>query len=99
MIPGEYIDLLHFIQHTSWDCTFTYIFGAQKGESRTFCSVSLFFILGVDIYVPAEFDNLLQDVLWCFSQVKGTIDAGVTEGRFMFPFVLGMKENLFSCTN
>uniref|UniRef100_A0A8C9ENB8 Uncharacterized protein n=1 Tax=Pavo cristatus TaxID=9049 RepID=A0A8C9ENB8_PAVCR len=28
----------------------------------------------------------MQDVLWCFSQVKGTIDVGVTEGRFCFPF-------------
>lgn len=28
----------------------------------------------------------MQDVLWCFSQVKGTIDVGVTEGRFRFPF-------------
>uniref|UniRef100_A0A8C2UFJ2 Uncharacterized protein n=1 Tax=Coturnix japonica TaxID=93934 RepID=A0A8C2UFJ2_COTJA len=26
-----------------------------------------------------------RDVLWCFSQVKGTIDVGVTEGRFHFP--------------
>nr|XP_009677586.1 PREDICTED: serine/threonine-protein phosphatase 2A 55 kDa regulatory subunit B beta isoform [Struthio camelus australis] len=25
------------------------------------------------------FGNLMQDVLWCFSQVKGTIDIGVTE--------------------
>uniref|UniRef100_A0A803XNW7 Uncharacterized protein n=1 Tax=Meleagris gallopavo TaxID=9103 RepID=A0A803XNW7_MELGA len=23
----------------------------------------------------------MQDVLWCFSQVKGTIDVGVTEGQ------------------
>uniref|UniRef100_A0A8C4W7K8 Uncharacterized protein n=1 Tax=Gopherus evgoodei TaxID=1825980 RepID=A0A8C4W7K8_9SAUR len=34
----------------------------------------------------AGFGNLMQDVLWCFSQVKGTIDIGVTEGRFIFPF-------------
>ncbi|CAI5766529.1 Hypothetical predicted protein [Podarcis lilfordi] len=27
------------------------------------------------------FENLMQDVLWCFSQVKGTIDTGVTEER------------------
>uniref|UniRef100_A0A8C3I1B7 Uncharacterized protein n=1 Tax=Chrysemys picta bellii TaxID=8478 RepID=A0A8C3I1B7_CHRPI len=36
-----------------------------------------------------------MDVLWCFSQVKGTIDIGVTEGRFIFPFVALSKENLF----
>uniref|UniRef100_A0A8C8AAA5 Uncharacterized protein n=1 Tax=Otus sunia TaxID=257818 RepID=A0A8C8AAA5_9STRI len=29
----------------------------------------------------AGFGNLMQDVLWCFSQVKGTIDVGVTEGK------------------
>ncbi|NWY70181.1 2ABB phosphatase, partial [Erithacus rubecula] len=28
---------------------------------------------------PAGFGSLMQDVLWCFSQVKGTIDSGVTE--------------------
>uniref|UniRef100_A0A8D2L5G1 Uncharacterized protein n=1 Tax=Varanus komodoensis TaxID=61221 RepID=A0A8D2L5G1_VARKO len=39
-----------------------------------------------------------MDILWCFSQVKGTIDIGLTEGGFALPFVLGMK-NLFPCTN
>uniref|UniRef100_A0A674JRN3 Uncharacterized protein n=1 Tax=Terrapene triunguis TaxID=2587831 RepID=A0A674JRN3_9SAUR len=42
-----------------------------------------------------RFGNLMQDVLWCFSQVKGTIDIGITEGRFIFPFVALSKENLF----
>ncbi|XP_072791484.1 serine/threonine-protein phosphatase 2A 55 kDa regulatory subunit B beta isoform isoform X1 [Taeniopygia guttata] len=28
---------------------------------------------------PEGFGSLMQDVLWCFSQVKGTIDAGVAE--------------------
>ncbi|CAM2118216.1 unnamed protein product [Caretta caretta] len=39
------------------------------------------------------FGNLMQDVLWCFSQVKGTIDIGVTEG--MEPELL-RNEMLFS---
>uniref|UniRef100_A0A8D0FDD5 Uncharacterized protein n=1 Tax=Strix occidentalis caurina TaxID=311401 RepID=A0A8D0FDD5_STROC len=43
----------------------------------------------------AGFGNLMQDVLWCFSQVKGTIDIGVTEGKFIFPFVAVIKNNLF----
>uniref|UniRef100_A0A8C6YXL5 Uncharacterized protein n=1 Tax=Nothoprocta perdicaria TaxID=30464 RepID=A0A8C6YXL5_NOTPE len=34
----------------------------------------------------AGLGNLMQDVLWCFSQVKGTIDIGVTEGTFIFFF-------------
>lgn len=36
----------------------------------------------------------MQDVLWCFSQVKGTIDTGVIEGKFIFPFVAVTKKNL-----
>lgn len=36
----------------------------------------------------------MQDVLWCFSQVKGTIDAGVAECKFIFPFVAVTKNNL-----
>lgn len=36
----------------------------------------------------------MQDVLWCFSQVKGAIDAGVTECKFIFPFVAATKNNL-----
>lgn len=36
----------------------------------------------------------MQDVLWCFSQVKGAIDAGVTECKFIFPFVAVTKNNL-----
>lgn len=29
------------------------------------------------------------DIQWCFSQVKGTLDDDVTEGRFYFPYPLG----------
>uniref|UniRef100_A0A8B9G8X7 Uncharacterized protein n=1 Tax=Amazona collaria TaxID=241587 RepID=A0A8B9G8X7_9PSIT len=29
----------------------------------------------------AGLGNFMQDVLWCFSQVKGTIDIGVAEGN------------------
>lgn len=36
----------------------------------------------------------MQDVLWCFSQVKGTIDTGVIESKFIFPFVAVTKKNL-----
>lgn len=36
----------------------------------------------------------MQDVLWCFSQVKGTLDTGVTECKFVFPFVAVTKMNL-----
>uniref|UniRef100_A0A8C5UBX1 Uncharacterized protein n=1 Tax=Malurus cyaneus samueli TaxID=2593467 RepID=A0A8C5UBX1_9PASS len=31
----------------------------------------------------AGFGSLMQDVLWCFSQVKGTVDIGVTEGKWV----------------
>uniref|UniRef100_A0A8C6N8J4 Uncharacterized protein n=1 Tax=Melopsittacus undulatus TaxID=13146 RepID=A0A8C6N8J4_MELUD len=34
----------------------------------------------------AGLGNFMQDVLWCFSQVKGTIDIGVAEGN-SFPFL------------
>lgn len=37
----------------------------------------------------------MQDVLWCFSQVKGTADTGVTEGKFVFPLVAVIKKKLF----
>uniref|UniRef100_A0A8C5NM85 Uncharacterized protein n=1 Tax=Junco hyemalis TaxID=40217 RepID=A0A8C5NM85_JUNHY len=39
----------------------------------------------------AGFGSLMQDVLWCFSQVKGAIDDGVTECKFIFPFVAVTK--------
>lgn len=43
---------------------------------------------------PAGFGDLMQDVLWCFSQVKGTVDIGVTEGKSIFPFVAAIENNL-----
>lgn len=36
----------------------------------------------------------MQDVLWCFSQIKGAIDTGVTERKFIFPIVAVTKNNL-----
>lgn len=35
----------------------------------------------------------MQDVLWCFSQVKGALDTGVTECKFIFPFVAVARNN------
>lgn len=49
--------------------------------------------------LPAGFENFMQDVLWCFSQVKGNIDIGVTEGGFTFAFAPVIKENLFPWTS
>uniref|UniRef100_A0A8C6XUP9 Uncharacterized protein n=1 Tax=Naja naja TaxID=35670 RepID=A0A8C6XUP9_NAJNA len=44
-------------------------------------------------------ENLMQEILWCFSQVKGTIDPGVIEGGFMFSSVLGISKTVFSSAN
>lgn len=46
----------------------------------------------------AGFGNLMQDVLWCFSQVKGTIDIGVTEGKLVFLLWLRFRVICLSCT-
>lgn len=63
-------------------------------KDKLYTNVMLSYLLSACVSL-AGFGNLMQDVLWCFSQVKGTIDIGVTEGKFIFPFVAVIKKNLF----
>jgi len=65
----------------------------QKDKLNT--NVIISYLLSACVSL-AGFGNLMQDVLWCFSQVKGTIDIGVTEGKFIFPFVAVIRKNLFA---
>lgn len=61
----------------------------------TYCA----FIFNGGICLIAGLENLMQEILWCFSQVKGTIDTGVIEGKFIFSSVLGISKKVFSSAN
>lgn len=75
------------------DCTCGYTFinyGKMTNSKHPVCFISSFFW---NMHLSTGFGNLIQDILWCFSQVKGTIDKGSTEGEVTVPFALKIKDN------
>lgn len=92
MIPGEQIVI--FMQGLQiFVCQFVCVCVCLK-KDKLYTNVIVSYLFSACVSL-AGFGNLMQDVLWCFSQVKGTIDIGVTEGKFIFPFVAVIRNNLF----
>uniref|UniRef100_A0A672UX83 Uncharacterized protein n=1 Tax=Strigops habroptila TaxID=2489341 RepID=A0A672UX83_STRHB len=59
-------------------------------KDKLYPNVTVSYLLSACVSL-AGLGNFMQDVLWCFSQVKGTIDIGVAEGKSIFPFVAAIK--------
>lgn len=61
-------------------------------KDKLYPSVTISYLLSACVSL-AGLGSFMQDVLWCFSQVKGTTDIGVAEGKYIFPFVAAINRD------